>query len=269
MTASSAARVSKATDPRAASILALAAQATRFPDCLPLDPDTASLDERDAALAHRIYDVAMRRWHTLEFLLGRHLRQEFRALEPRMRAVLLSGAAQIVFLDRVPTHAAIDESVEWAKRHIRPKAGGMVNAVLRKVASDLGDTTDEARDDRAAIPRSDGRFIELREAILPDDDLTRLVVTTSVPRWVLDTWCAAHGVPRAWSLALHAIIEPPIIVNTAHATAPVPDDWLAHESPGHHVATGVAPLATRRDLWAQDPSSSASVDLASSRRPAL
>jgi len=51
-----------------------------------------------------------------------------------MCGVLLSGAAQLIFLDSVPPYAAIDESVEWAKQTIRPGAGRLTNAVLRRIA---------------------------------------------------------------------------------------------------------------------------------------
>ena len=41
------------------------------------------------------------------------------------------GAFQLLHLDRVPAHAAIDESVELAKQAGHKFAAGMVNAVLR------------------------------------------------------------------------------------------------------------------------------------------
>src|SRR5256885_78847 len=44
------------------------------------------------------------------------------------------GAAQMLLLEGVPPHAALNESVEWAKRAVKPAAGGLVNAVLRRIA---------------------------------------------------------------------------------------------------------------------------------------
>lgn len=45
------------------------------------------------------------------------------------------GAYQLLFLDRIPAHAAIFESVEWVKHSGAARQAGMVNAVLRKVAA--------------------------------------------------------------------------------------------------------------------------------------
>ncbi len=45
------------------------------------------------------------------------------------------GAYQLLFLDRIPAHAAIFESVEWAKHSDAARQAGLINAVLRKVAA--------------------------------------------------------------------------------------------------------------------------------------
>jgi 16S rRNA (cytosine967-C5)-methyltransferase len=45
------------------------------------------------------------------------------------------GAYQLLFLDRIPVHAAIFESVEWAKHSAAERQAGLINAVLRKVAA--------------------------------------------------------------------------------------------------------------------------------------
>ena len=52
-----------------------------------------------------------------------------------MQAALMGGAAQLLLMDRVPDHAVLDETVEWAKTAVRVGAGGMVNAILRKIAA--------------------------------------------------------------------------------------------------------------------------------------
>lgn len=45
------------------------------------------------------------------------------------------GAYQLLFLDRIPTHAALFESVEWCKHSEGARQSGLVNAVLRKIAA--------------------------------------------------------------------------------------------------------------------------------------
>ncbi len=55
-------------------------------------------------------------------------------LAPAVETALRLGAFQLLYLDRIPAHAAIGESVELAKRAGETHAAGMVNAVLRKLA---------------------------------------------------------------------------------------------------------------------------------------
>ena len=55
-----------------------------------------------------------------------------------MRDVLRLGAYQILYMDRVPDSAAVDEAVETVKRGKRKRAAGLVNAVLRRLSREKG-----------------------------------------------------------------------------------------------------------------------------------
>ncbi len=71
----------------------------RFPD-LPLDPpDTGGLEPREAALGHAIVEAVIRRWLVLDYLIEQGLKMELEELEPRVRAILLCGAAQMLLLE--------------------------------------------------------------------------------------------------------------------------------------------------------------------------
>ena len=90
------------------------------------------LDNRDAALCSRIaYGVIQNRAY-LDYYIDLWCAQPARKLEPLILNILRIGAYQILFMDKVPHRAAVNEAVEMTKRHGRPKASGMVNAVLRK-----------------------------------------------------------------------------------------------------------------------------------------
>lgn len=54
-------------------------------------------------------------------------------LQPRVLDILRLGVCQILFMDRIPDRAAVDESVQLV-RSVAPKAAGLVNAVLRRVS---------------------------------------------------------------------------------------------------------------------------------------
>lgn len=252
----------------------MSAQARRFPDLDIAAVETDGLDARDAALAHAIYDAAIRRWLTLEFLLDTRLTVPLRELEPKLQGVLLAGAAQLFFLNRVPDHAVINEAVEWAKRSIRPGAGAMANAVLRKVAAlRTGERREAWTDRRDELPLADGTALGLADAVLPGDPIERLALATSHPRALLERWAAAHGAANARADALHGLIQPPTLLNTLHAASPLPEGVTEpHRIEGHRVFTGdraglIELLSSRADVWVQDPSSSAAVLAARGLRP--
>lgn len=257
----------------------LSRQAQHFPDLL-IDefnddsPAAAALNPRDLAFAHAVYDAVLARWITLEHLLQPCVNQPVAELEARMRAVLLAGAAQLLLLDKVPAYAAINHAVEWAKERIRPGAGSMVNAVLRKFARLRPPSFDPDAPRplytgaRNELPMADGRAILLSEDALPEDEMTRLAVATSLPSDLVYAWTCSNPVAEVRRLALHTLASPPTILNTAHARAPFAPEHAElltpHRVPGHHVFTGsrgelIALLNARNDAWVQDPASSASI----------
>ncbi len=255
------------------------AQAKRFPELSLAPIRTEGLDERDAALAHAIYDAALRRWKTLEHLLSLNLSRPWETLEPGVRAALLVGAAEIVFLDKTPARAAVNEAVGWVKVNVREGAAGLVNAILRRVSELAGEERTEQSyrerwtDQRDELPLADGRALALAGEALPTDPLRRLAISTSHPLELLRTWAKSMPLREVRRLAHHSLASPPVILNTAHAKGPLPnvgsgDDadfrLIPHTAPGHHVyegshATLAALLRDRRDIWAQDPASSLAV----------
>jgi 16S rRNA (cytosine967-C5)-methyltransferase len=245
-----------------------------------LEAEASGMSDLDIAFTHAIYDAAVRNWLSLEFLLSRCVTQPYKDLEPRLRGVLMAAAAQIIILDRVPVHSAINHAVEWAKKVIRPGAGGMTNAVLRKLAA-MRPADDVRRrptysGGRDELPAPDGSAIAIAQPCLPEDDLDRLSIATSHPRALLDHWLAAHPLHEIRRLALHGVVHPPVVLNTAHARAPIAATprLAAHESPGHHVHTGSAKelaalLHEHPDIWVQDAASSATISSIADLKPAL
>src|SRR6266700_2616267 len=92
--------------------------------------------------------MGVQRWRSLlDAKIAERSSQVIAKLYVEVLTALRMGAYQILFLDRVPRHAAVNESVELVKSAHKRSAAGLVNAVLRKierVPSDL--------DDRSAHP---------------------------------------------------------------------------------------------------------------------
>ncbi len=258
----------------------LSRQAAVYPNLLLDDLETRELSDRDAAFAHAIYDACIKRWLTLACLIAQYTPRPLEENEPPVQAALLAGAAQMVFLEKVPAHAAINASVEWAKAAKSVSVGGFINAVLRKVASLVFDPASlvppnlpertlrpEWINRADEIPLDSGGGLQLRAAVLPRDPLERLAASTGHPIDLVRHWTQALGRDEAAALCHHNVTSAPIYVCTGYATAPVPTDgMLPHASGLSHAYVGPVPqlsalLRERNDIWVQDAGSSHPVAL--------
>ncbi|MFZ4574540.1 MAG: transcription antitermination factor NusB [Phycisphaerales bacterium] len=263
---------------RHAAYYRLAEQAEVFPVLSFEGPRTEQRPALDAAFAHAIYDAVLRRWFTLEYVVRGLLQGNYDELEPPLKAALLAGAAQLLLLDRVPQHAAVNETVSWAKWATNPGAGGLVNAVLRKIIEELlGGQPRRVEptwgDRRDAIPLADGTALNIGRARLPEDPVERLAVATSHPRAILNRWATQYGAETAAKVALHDLLSPPTVLNIG-ATPPESVGCVPHRAPNHGVFMGTreeltAVLAANPTVWAQDPASSAAVESVAGMTPNL
>ena len=245
---------------RRAAVHSLIPAVRRFPDLPLVEPDLGGLSGPDAALAVAIHRTTLQRWLTLDHLIARHLKSPLRRLDETTHAVLLTAAAQLVFFDRLPAYAVIDQSVQLAKSLGNPRAAGLVNAVSRKLADLVAERSDEPwapAVDR--LPTAEGRTLRLSAALLPKPDnlLAHLVVATSHPLPLLQRWFKQHGREVATRLALHSLQNPPTYVVDAESARP----WDATRE---ELADWLAADPRRR---VQDPASLASVAAAADLRP--
>ena len=105
----------------------------------------------EASLCSRIvYGVIQNRF-LLDFYLGAFCSQKIDHLQPPLLEILRIGAYQILFLDKIPDSAAVNQAVEQAKANRRGQAAGLVNAVLRQLSRN--------KQQLPAIPERDGLSI--------------------------------------------------------------------------------------------------------------
>jgi 16S rRNA (cytosine967-C5)-methyltransferase len=138
--------------------------------------NSAALDPRDAGLASEIVFGCLRYQAQLDFLID-HFAGRPLKLDPEVCIALRMAVYQIRYLERVPKHAAVGESVELVKRAHKRSASGLVNAVLRKV-------------NRSPVPWPD------------------LATEFSCPAWMLDRWAAHWDRATAEGIVRAALKEP-------------------------------------------------------------
>lgn len=144
--------------------------------------DGESLDTRDAGLAEAIVMGVLRYQGQLDFLIGYFAGQAKPRLDLEVRIALQMGIYQLRYLDRIPAHAAVAESVELVKLSNKQSASGLVNAVLRKVH---------------------------RNPVKWPDRATEL----SLPPWMLARWEKQFGEEMAEKIARAALVEPEKNIN--------------------------------------------------------
>ncbi len=135
---------------------------------------SAHLDSRDAGLASDILFGTLRHRGELDAVIQHLARRAPDTLDPPVRLALEIGLYQLRFLDRVPAHAAVNDSVELVRRANKASAAAFTNAVLRN---------------------STRKKIQIPE-------------TASTPAWLLNRWIAAYGPETAHAIA-HASLNPP------------------------------------------------------------
>ena len=127
---------------------------------------------------------------SLAWVLKRHLPRPDK-LAPIVQAILLLGAYQLLYLEKVPVSAACNESVALAKKYAHAAAARLVNAVLRKVAAE-----------KATLPWPD-----VNTAADPAEALS---IVTSHPVWLTRRWIAQLGLAEAEQLCRLDNAAPPL-----------------------------------------------------------
>jgi 16S rRNA (cytosine967-C5)-methyltransferase len=160
----------------------------------------ARLDPRDAGLATEIVYGALRVLPTLDAAYGAHLRRGTETLEPLVRAALRVASYQLLHLERVPPHAVVDAAVGFVARERGRALGGLVNAVLRKVAAQRP----AEHKPPAALVAPDWLARALVEALGADRAASFLAARALPPPLVLRVEDAAPGARSALADALRA-----------------------------------------------------------------
>jgi 16S rRNA (cytosine967-C5)-methyltransferase len=176
-----------------------------------------AMDSRDRAAGHRLAASVLRRLGSLDAVLEPYLAK---APPPGVRHVLRIGAAGILFLG-TPAHAAVGTAVALAKAHGLAPFSGLVNAVLRRVAT-AG---------LAALEGLDGPRLD-------------------TPAWLWSSWDA-----DARAIAEAHLLEAPLDLSLMPgASAPEGGGLLPTGSWRYPPGTRVAELAGFADgaFWVQD-----------------
>lgn len=108
----------------------------------------------------------------IEYIISKASNINMKKIHLKILIVLKIGIYQLLFMDTIPSRAAINESVDLAKKHGHRGSVRFVNGVLR------------------TIDRNKEAFMTVEEK----DDITRISIKYSHPKWMVRRWVEEHGV---------------------------------------------------------------------------
>lgn len=130
---------------------------------------SGALTELDMRFVTELTAGTLRKLELLDFLILASSDISIGKISPYVLAVLRTGAYQLLFMDKIPQSAAVNECVKIIKSSSNNRLGGFVNAVLRCIARN-------------------GLGVKL-----PTDITKRLSVEYSCPEWIVKRWQARFG----------------------------------------------------------------------------
>jgi 16S rRNA (cytosine967-C5)-methyltransferase len=142
---------------------------------------TEKTKREDAALATELSLGVLRRRRLLDVLLERALRLPIEKLDLEVLLALRLGLYQLRYLERVPVSAAVNESVEMVKLAKKRSAASLVNAVLRRAASEAQEPVEKLLP--PGLPRAE-----------------HVGILHSHPTWLVERWLARFGEKPAVAL---------------------------------------------------------------------
>lgn len=246
---------------------------TTLPDAI-AQMRRALTDARDRALAAEIVTGTLRWRAALDHVIAAHATRPLDRIDPIVIAILRLSAYQILFLDRIPARAIVDDAVTMTRAEGKRDATGFVNAVLRKIA---------AADRETLLPK---RPAPPRGGITPQAQATReidyLSVALSHPAWLVSRWLRRYGFEdtEAWARFDNKGAPLTLRANRLRVTRDQLRDMLAqHEvqvEPARYAPDGLVvraghplqtPLAGQGWFTTQDEASQAVATLAAAAIP--
>lgn len=149
------------------------------------------LDKRERSLASALFFGVLERKMTLDYHIGSLQTRKGGRIHCFTRQVLRTALYQMLYMDKIPNSAAVNEAVKIMKNSKRHSETGFVNAMLRKAAQGLPP--------------------------LPEDASLKY----SAPQWLVESLCEDYGEEKAIKFLENSLLTPPLYirVNTLKTSA--------------------------------------------------
>src|SRR5579863_6175152 len=183
------------------------------------------LSPADHGLATELVMGVLRWRSSLDQHIAERSSQKLTRLDPEVLTALRLGAYQLLFLDRVPEHAAVHESVELVKHAKKRSAVPFVNAVLRTFGG---------------MPRNQNRLTQIAET----RNSHELADTAAHPQWLVERWVRQFGLSVTRQICIYNQQVPETAIRANKAAADELQKQNVQLAPGslltsaRHASTG-------------------------------
>lgn len=154
-----------------------------------INKNRKQLKEKDIGLISEIVYGVITWKLTLDEIIKKHSKIRLKKLSTWILNILRMGAYQIIFLDKIPKSAAVNESVNLAKRYGHSASSNFVNAILRKI---------EKKDYE--------EFFEI------EDYIEKISKTTSMPQWIIEELFKNNKKEKVEEICKNSNLKPEITI---------------------------------------------------------
>ncbi len=156
-----------------------------YPNILLKEMIDKDMSKQDRALVTNIVYGVINRQITLDYIISQKSKVKLKKLSKYILLILRMGIYQLLFMNKIPQSAAVNESVKLAKRYGHSASSGYVNGVLRNIAKNGFE--------------------------YPNDKTQELSVKYSFPLWICKKWTDEFGFNFTNEL-MEAFLEEPHLV---------------------------------------------------------
>ena len=146
------------------------------------------LEKRDKALLTKLVYGTLTYLITLDTIIQKYSNIKIKKISPWILNILRMGIYQIIYLDKIPKRAVVNEAVNLSKKYGHKASSGFVNAILKKIESS-----------------------EL-ETLSFDNEVDKLSVLTSHPKWLIEELLKEYNFDKVTKICEYNNIEPPVYI---------------------------------------------------------
>ena len=147
------------------------------------------IDKRDIGFISEIVYGTVTWKLTIDEIIKKHSNIKIKKISPWILNILRMSIYQIIFLDKIPKSAAVNEGVNLSKKYGHKASTNFVNAILRKVDKKDYD-----------------QFFEIK------DDVERISKTTSMPNWIVEKLLEERNLDEVEEICKNSNIRPKIYI---------------------------------------------------------